>query len=402
MLNIILLGLTSLFADFSSEIIVPLLPFFITSLGGAGVAIGLISGGGEAAASLLRAYSGRLADRSGQYKKLVLIGYGFSAFAKFLFPWAQSWGQVLAIRVTERLGKGFRNAPRDAIVSESVGLEKRGEGFGLQRALDSLGAILGSLTVLILIWKFDWGFRTIFLLAAFIGLLSLAPLLLVKEPAALKRSLPTGVSFNFFQFKPPSLLKRFILVSTVFSLGNFSFMFLILKSQSVLGQLNFKQGLITVLLLYILFNIFDALFSRPAGALSDRWGRRKIILMAYGLLAITFGGFWLAASFNSFLILFPIYGLFKAFIDASQRALVADLSPVATRASALGIFETFTGLALIPGGFLAGWLWNLNPDWPFVYGLATTLLAGGLLIILVKEKGEKKIFKSSQNQFFKV
>src|SRR3989344_1065825 len=384
MFNIYLLGLTSLFADFSAEIILPLMPFFIKSLGGAGLAIGLISGVGDAVAAILKVVSGRFADKTHKFKKLVFGGYAFSALAKFFFPLASTWQHILAARSIERIGKGLRDAPRDAIVSESIDHQKRGSGFGLQRAMDSLGAIIGSVTVLILFWKFDFDLRAILFLAALIALLALIPILFVREPTTLlnhqhKRSL------NFSKLKFSPALKKFIGISSLLYLGNFSFMFLILKAQQSFGHLDFKNGVALTLFLYILFNVFDTIFSQPAGKLSDRIGRKKVLTIGYTLLVATFVGFFLAKSFLALLFIFPLYGLFKAFIDASQRSFVSDLSEVENRSTALGAFEASTGLALIPGGIIAGLLWNANPGYTFIYGLAVSVLALILLQVSIKE-----------------
>ncbi len=385
MYNIILLGLTSLFSDFSSEIILPLLPIFIQTLGGAGLAIGLVSGVGDAVAAILKVISGYYSDRVRRPKRFVLWGYGFSSFAKFFYPLAGTWIDVLWVRSIERIGKGFRDSPRDAIVSESLGTYKRGEGFGIQRAMDSLGAIFGSLTVLFLIWKFNLTLSTIFLIAAIIGVFSIVPIFFVREPKSLRAPIDKKRKFQWTGFS--SELKRFIAISTIFSLGNFSFMFLILKANSFFGSLNAKNALIMTLALYVFFNIFDAAFSKHAGKWSDKVGRRKVIVVSYIFLAVTFAGFLLANSLIFFLVLFPLYGLFKAFIDASQRSFVSDLSPVEKRASALGAFEAFTGLALIPGGLIAGWLWNLNPQFTFIYGLIITVSALVLLQTMIKTDG---------------
>lgn len=384
MINIILLGFTSLLADFSSEIILPLLPFFIKSLGGAGLAIGLISGIGDAVAAILKVISGRFADQTKKFKKIVFGGYAFSALAKFFFPLADTWQHILAARSIERIGKGLRDAPRDAIVSESIDHQKRGSGFGIQRAMDSFGAILGSLTVLILFWKFNYDFRGIFFLAALIGVLAVVPILFVREPASLTSFQPKK-TLDFSKLNFSSVLKKFVGISTLFYAGNFSFMFLILKAQQTFNDLSFEDSLAITLFLYILFHIFDAVFSQPAGKLSDRIGRKKVIMIGYALLAATFAGFFLAKSFLAFVLIFPLYGLFKAFIDASQRAFVADLSVLENRASALGAFEASTGLALIPGGIIAGLLWNANPDFIFIYGLTVSVLSLILLQTLVKE-----------------
>lgn len=383
MINIILLGLTSLFSDFSSEIILPLLPTFIQSLGGAGLAIGLISGIGDAVAAMLKVISGYYSDRTRNHKLFVLLGYSFSAIAKFFYPLASTWAHVLTTRSIERIGKGFRDAPRDAIVSESLETGRRGEGFGIQRAMDSLGAILGSVTVLFLIWRFDLSFPTIFLIAAGIGVFSIIPIFFIREPESLRLH-PESRKRDFRWQGFSSELKKFIAISTLFSLGNFSFMFMILKAQKTFGSLGVKESLILTLVLYTFFNAFDAAFSRQAGKWSDRVGRRKVIMVSYFLLAVTFAGFLYANSLILFLPLFSLYGLFKAFIDASQRSFVSDLSPVEKRASALGAFEAVTGLALIPGGLLAGWLWNLNPNFTFIYGLGLVLVSLALLKTVIK------------------
>lgn len=384
MRNIILLGLTSLFSDFSSEIILPLLPIFIASLGGTGLAIGLISGVGDAIAAVLKIISGYLSDRTKNHRRFVLGGYAFSALAKFFYPLAQAWTQVLTVRSVERVGKGFRDAPRDAIVSESLDPAKRGEGFGIQRAMDSLGAILGSLAVLILIWKFDLSLPKIFLIAAIIGVFSLIPIFFVREPESLSGQAKSRKK-DFYWTGFSAELKKFIAISALFSLGNFSFMFLILKANAVFDSLGTKNSLLFTLFLYTFFNIFDAAFSKHAGQWSDRVGRQKVIMVSYLTLVITFAGFLVADSLIFFLVLFSFYGLFKAFIDASQRSFVSDLSPVEKRASALGAFEAATGLALIPGGLLAGRLWDFNPSLTFVYGLITTLSALILLPTLIKK-----------------
>ena len=163
-------------------------------------------------------------------------------------------------------------------------------------------------------------------------------------------------------------------------------MFLILKAQTTFGYLNFKDSVALTLLLYILFNVFDTIFSQPAGQLSDWIGRKKVITIGYVLLAATFAGFLLANSFLALLFIFPLHGLFKAFIDASQKSFVSDLSEVENRSTALGAFEASTGLVLIPGGIIAGLLWNVNPNFTFIYGLVVSISALVLLQTLIKEK----------------
>ena len=378
MLNVILLGLTSLLTDFSSEMVIPILPFFIEAIGGAGIAIGLAFGIGDAVAALLKVASGRWADKTKKYRAFVFWGYLFSAVSKFLYPLASNWREVLIIRPVERMGKGFRDAPRDAILSESLSPHQRGRGFGIQRAMDSVGAIIGSVFVLVLFLYLNLNFKDIFLISAFIALLALVPILFVKIPQSLRIS-QKSVSFA----KLTERAKKFLAVATLFALANFSIAFFILKAQASFAHLDRKSSLALALVLYIFLNIFDAVFSAPAGSLSDRVGRRKVILTSYLMFSAVTGGFLLLSLLNLsslwafffLLALFALYGLFRAFIDASQKALMSDLSPVEIRGTALGTFEALTGLAAIPAGLMAGLMWNVNQALPFVYGLALSLVA---------------------------
>lgn len=389
MLNVFLLGLTSLLTDFSTEMVVPILPFFIQALGGGGLAVGLIFGVGDAVASLMRVFSGYYADKTKHYKPLVFLGYLFSSAAKFAYPLAIKWPHIAVIRPIERIGKGVRDAPRDAIVSESVPNNRRGRAFGIQRAMDSAGAIVGSVTVLLLFVVFDFSFNGIFYTSAVIGLLAVIPILFVKVPSGLRLS--TGlVSFT----KISSEAWRFIAVATVFALANFSYAFFVLRANSFFPEAGTKAALGLTLLVYIFFNIFDAVFSGPAGALSDRIGRRRTILIGYSMFSLVCFGFLLSAlkpeslggSFIFLAALFALYGLFKAFIDASQRAFVSDLSPDEIRGTALGTFETATGLAAVPSGLAAGLLWNLAPAYTFLYGFLMSLAAVIALAFVVRHE----------------
>lgn len=389
MRNIILLGLTSLLADFSGKMVVPILPFFIQAIGGGGVAIGLAFGVGDAVASLLKVFSGYWADRTRRYKLFVFGGYLFSAVAKFLYPFATSWNQIAVIRPVERMGKGFRDAPRDAIVSESVPQGQRGRGFGIQRAMDSLGAIIGSIFVFVLFLYLDFSFQRIFFISAGIALFAVAPIFFVKTPKELKVDHAKSVSFK----KLSSKAKRFILIATLFAFANFSVAFFVLMGQASFRGLGQKEALAAALIAYIIFNIFDASFAKSAGALSDRVGRKRVIFTSYllfsgvslGFLVLSLLSIGVFLSFAVLAGLFALYGLFKAFIDASQRAFVSDLSDVEIRGTALGTFETFTGLAAIPAGLMAGVLWNINPAYTFTYGFGLSLVAAIALLVAIKK-----------------
>lgn len=389
MLNIFLLGLTSLLADFSSEMIMPILPFFIQSMGGGGLALGLIFGVGDAVAAILKVFSGYWSDKTKRYKTFVFGGYAFSAVAKFLYPLASNWNQIAVIRPVERMGKGFRDAPRDAIVSESLSDGKRGRGFGIQRAMDSIGAIIGSVFVLILFVYFNFPFKTLFLISAVVALAAVIPVFFVKVPVELKLAVK---SVSLKKLNPKA--KKFIIIATVFALANFSYAFFILKAQSAFLNLSVNQTLSLAIILYIFLNIFDAVFSAPAGALSDKIGRKKVIFIGYLLFSAVSFGFLVVSKFSLnnlsnfgiLLILFAFYGLFKAFIDASQRAFISDLSEPEIRGTAIGTFETLTGLEAIPAGLIAGFLWNFSSVYTFGYGFALSLAAAFGLMIAIKER----------------
>lgn len=388
MFNVFLFGVVSLLADFSSEMVFPILPFFIQSLGGGGIAVGLIFGIGDAVAAIFKVISGRWADKTKKYKKFVFAGYLFSALAKFLYPFSQIWQHVVLIRPIERIGKGVRDAPRDAILSESLLSEKRGRAFGIQRAMDSAGAILGSIAVLIFILYFEFSFRAIFFISASIALFAVLPIFFVRTPENLKLN---DKSVGFTVLSPK--IKKFIFVATLFAVSHFSYAFFILRAQMSFGNLSYKETLSLAVLLYIFLSVFDASFSTFAGSLSDRIGRKKVILASYLMLSLVLGGFLLlsflpvgnAAHFFILLIFFALYGLFRAFADPAQKSFVSDLSEVRIRGTALGTFETFTGLAAIPAGLVAGTLWNIGPTYTFAYGFALSLIASVLFAVVVKE-----------------
>ncbi len=378
MKNIILLGITSLLTDFSSEMVLPILPFFIQSVGGGGIIIGLIFGVGDAVAAILRVWSGYIADKTKRYKGIVMFGYAISSVVKFAYAGASSWTQIAWVRPAERIGKGLRDAPRDAIVSESLPIKQRGKGFGIQRAMDSAGAMLGSVAILVLYVGMSVPLRTIFIISACIGLLAVVPLIFVRVPSQLR--LARGVvSLRELSGKA----RQFLLIATLFAFANFSVVFFIMMGQSAFKDVSTQSALAMTLIAYIVFNLVDTIFSGPVGALSDRMGRRRTIIIGYMLFAIVCAGFvakaWLVHGATENLIvliaLFALYGVFKAFIDASQRAFMSDVSEDSVRGTALGAFETLTGLAAIPAGLIAGVLWNINPVYPFMYGAGVALLS---------------------------
>jgi MFS family permease len=353
---------------------------FITLLGGTGLIVGLIGGIGESIASLLKVFSGYWSDKFERKKPFVFIGYLTSAFAKLFFTFASSPIHILILRPLERVGKGIRSAPRDAVLASSTGRGHRGRGFGIHRAMDSLGAFLGTIITFILFWYVGFDFRLILLAAGILAFFALIPILFVKE----KRVEPKKSALILNLGKLSSRLKFFIAIATVFAMGNFSYMFLVLKSQEAFSGIS-AVGI--PILLYALFQIVYSVFSVPTGILSDRIGREKVLLMGYFLFIPTCLGFVFFNSLPIFVILFILYGLMYAFVNATERAFVSDLSVKEIRGTALGVFHTSVGLGALPAGIIAGLLWDyINPTITFVYGAIMALLAALSLFYFVTKR----------------
>ena len=369
--NIFLLGSASLFNDIGSEAITPLIPFYTTALGGAGVAIGLISGLREGLASLFGLLGGWLSDRFGQRKFFVFLGYLISSIFKFFIAAANSWQSLTAFVGFERFGKS-RDAPRDVIISNST--KRKGHGFGFHEMMDRAGAIIGTLMVVFLFWKLQLGIKPILYIAAGIAALSIIPVFFVKDKKTkkIKKNLFRGIR----ELNPK--LKYFIFVSSIFTLGNFGlYLFLLLRAQQISGNI------VVPLIIYAIFNLVYAFFVTPFGSLSDRIGRKKVLTAGYILF------FFIAISFifvnNIFLlaVLFSLYGLVYALTDSSQTALVSDLSGD-MKGTALGFYGFVTGLVNIFAGLIAGFLWDISYSTMFIY-LSVVAFISIILIMFVKK-----------------
>ena len=372
--NVLLLGIVSFLNDLSSEMIMPILPMFITSLGGTGLTVGLVGGFRDSISSILKVLAGYWSDRTGKRKIFVSSGYLTSAIFKLALAFSKTCQHTVALASMERVGKGLRTAARDAIIAESMETE-RGKGFGIHRAFDTSGAILGTVIVFLLFWFSDFGFKSIILAAGVIAFVSLIPLHFVKE----RKREPQHTTLKVGLKNLPKPLKLFILVSSIFALGNFSYMFFIIRAQQFFTG---KLSIAVPILLYILFNIFYAIFAIPLGALSDRIGREKVIVLGYLLFSLTSLGFAFFTSLPAFIILFALYGITHAAIDGNQRAFVADLSSQQLKATALGIFHTAIGLMALPASLIAGFLWhNVTENLTFIYGSLLSFISGFLFII---------------------
>ncbi|KAA0006403.1 MAG: MFS transporter [Thermoplasmata archaeon] len=382
--DIILLGWISFFTDMSSEAMMPVLPFFISTLHGvssigSGFALGLIMGFGTAMASIVNFLSGIASDRIGRRKIFISAGYTTSAISKLFFPLSQAWWHLFALVGIERTGKGLRGAPRDAFIGERY-KEERGRAFGFHRAMDTAGAIAGSILAFIFLWVFKLDYRQILLIAAIIAFFAIPPIYMLKEKR--KEGKREKIEIN-------SSIKKFTFVATIFYLGNFTYGFFLLRASKVFNKFGLNGAAIAILM-YMLFNIVYASLSMHFGKLSDKIGRRFIITIGYILFAFTCIGFmllsYIAENFAIVLtiILFILYGMVYALIEGNQRAYAADLSE--WKGTSQGVFKASTGLATLPAGIIAGILWDIMHDLTFIYGAVLAILAASLLATMRIEK----------------
>jgi MFS family permease len=377
-INVIILGIVSFITDISSEMIHPLLPVFIVSLGGTGLIVGLIGGLGDAVTSILNVISGYSSDKYGKRLPFVFSGYTISAISKLLFGLSTIWQHVLLLRPVERSGKGLRTAPRDAIIADST-IDVRGKAFGIHRAMDTFGAVIGTVLVLILFWSLKMDYKEIFIIAGIIGLVAVIPLFFVREKRIEKKISSFRISLGTL----PKGFKFFLIVSMIFALGNFTYWLFLLKAQqSLLPYVSEERATAFMLLLYIWFNAIYTAFSIPSGILSDNFGRKNLLIIGYTLFGATCVGFALLESLSAFIVLFGLYGLFYALIDGTQRAFASDLVTEELRGTALGIFHTTIGLATLPAGIIAGVFWTIDPSVTFIYGALLGFLSALLFILL--------------------
>jgi len=350
--NVLALGLVSLLNDVSSEMIYPLLPLFLTTVLGAGqLYVGLVEGLAESAASLTKLLSGWLSDRLGQRKRLVIVGYALSSLSRPLVALALAPWHVLTVRFSDRLGKGLRTSPRDALIAASTSPEVMGRAFGFHRSMDHLGAVIGPLATVALLGVLGHRLRTIFLLAAIPGIVSVLVLLLgvteIHAPAGRSRTgAPNGL---------PPLDRRlafFLLVVTIFTLGNSSDAFLLLRAQ--------ETGIaVTQLpLLWVLLHVVKAATGMPGGILSDLHGRRGTIVTGWLVYAVAYLGFGHATRAWQIWALFAGYGLYFGLTEGVERALIADLVPEARQATAFGLYYCCVGVAALPSSLLMGYLYQ--------------------------------------------
>jgi MFS family permease len=367
--NVILLSTVSFLNDVSSEMIMPILPMFFQALGASGQTIGLVGGLQDSVASILKVLCGCWSDKTRKRKPFVYSGYATSTVFKILLGFSKVPATAVVFTALERVGKGLRTAARDAIIAESVAATQRGKGFGIHRGFDTIGAILGAGLSFLLLQFTELGFRTIILIAGATSLVSLAPLRFVSEPRANRQN----AKLKFGLAILPGPLKLFILISGIFALGNFSYMFFIMRAQHLFTG---KASTTAPVLLYVLFNIFYSAFAVPLGSISDKIGRQPVLIFGFGLFAAVSLGFAFCNSLGLSVLLFALYGVVFAAIDGTQRAFVSDLAGSNLKATALGAFHTVTGLAAFPASLTAGFFWeHVSPVATFLFGGTTALIA---------------------------
>jgi MFS family permease len=373
------LGAVSLFTDISSEMVYPVTPLLLTQvLRAPAWTVGVIEGIAESTASLLKIYSGWLSDRMGARKPLTLLGYLFGAVSKPFMGIAGSWPQVLGARFLDRTGKGLRTAPRDALIAESSEQDHRGRAFGFHRAMDTTGAVVGPLLGYWYLRTHPQHIRNLYWIAFLPGLLAVLILwLFVKEKRARKVSEPEGVTPPSFSFKGLSPeYRRYLFAIGVFSIGNSSDAFLLMRSADL------GVGADSLLLLYALFNTVEAAFSYKAGSVSDRVGRRPMLVAGLVAFALVYLGFAVARGPAWVWPLFVAYGLYYTLTGGVQRAYAADLANPERRGTEIGAFHMLVGLLALPASILAGQLYDhVSQAAPFLLG---AVCAGAAALLLLR------------------
>lgn len=370
--------------DVSSEMIYPLVPLFLSNVLGANKSlIGLIEGIAESTASLLKVFSGWFSDRIGRRKGLMAAGYAISTLSRPLMALASGWRQVFGSRFMDRFGKGVRTSPRDAIIAESADKRYLGRAFGFHRSMDTMGAVVGPALAFFFLGVFSNDYRKVFWLSMVPGLFAV---LLIVFFIAEKKALPTEhadrprLTLRHFDAR----FRWFLLVVTVFALGNSSDVFLILRAQQV------GMPTVTIPLVYLFFNLVYSLSSFLSGMAADRFGRKRIIISGFLLFAVVYYGFAKISGTALIWTLFGLYGLFMGLTEGVQKAFLTTIIPSDFKATAFGVYNTAIGLAMLPASLIGGWLWDhVSPSATFYFGMTTALAATLMFMAFILQYGRK-------------
>lgn len=374
--NIILIGMVSLFVDMSTEMVYPIIPLFLTAgLGASPAIVGIIEGIAESIASLLKVFSGYIGDVYNNKKRLTFIGYSSSVIYKLFLFLATSWAGVLAARIIDRTGKGIRTAPRDALVAQSSEKKKLGGSFGLHKMLDMAGSSAGALLAFVFV-ALGTKYQTAFLWSIIPGVIGIMIIPFVREN---KSTMQKREKLSFRGMKLDGKLKLYLIMMFIFCLGNSSNTFLLLKAQSR----GFSSA--QVMLLYLIFNISASVLAIPSGKLSDRFGRKAILVPGYLIYGAVYLGFALFASKVSIIILFIAYGAYTAFISGAERAFVSEASPSGFRGTVLGLYGMLQGIGLLLSSIIAGQMWNyFGSDAPFWFGGILGLISAAAIAVILR------------------
>ena len=365
--------------DVSSEMIYPLVPLFLSNVLGVNkFLIGLIEGVAESTASILNVFSGWWSDKIRSRKNLMIVGYATSTLSRPIMATAHTWLQILIARFVDRVGKGLRTAPRDAIIAESSEPAHLARSFSYHRSMDTMGAVVGPLLALLLLQFFANSYRTVFWISMVPGVIAVfIVMVFITE---------RGNHIYVQQGGPPTLTLKvfdrkaqcFILVATLFALGNSSDVFLILKAQHVGIPMSVIPGV------YLLFNLIYSISAIPAGIIADRFGKKRIILMGFVLFAALYYGFAVAITTVTIWFLFGFYGFFMGLTEGIQKAYLATIIPPQVRATAFGVYSTAIGITKFPASLIGGWLWdNVSPAMTFYFGAAISMVSAALFMVLI-------------------
>jgi MFS family permease len=380
--NILFTGLTSFLTDTSVKMVYSVMPMFLLSIGASKTSLSLIEGVAESTASLVKALSGFWSDKIGRNKPFMIIGYGLSALIIPLYTFVVSPVQVLVLRFIERFGKGIRTAPRDSLIAGSVTDGETGKSFGLQKAMDNSGAILGPLIAFALLSFFPGNFRIIFLFSGIPGVLGIFVLIFgIREARKNKTDLIT--QFHLRDFSPRFYFFLFIIF--IFTLGNSTDALLMVKANEVGVKVAF------IPLVYLITGVVAVILAIPLGSLSDRIGKEKLLIVGFLVYAIVYFGFGSTGSIKMIVALFALYGLYSASTDSIQKALVSDVTDSNKKGTGLGIYNGLLGITLLPASLIAGELYDkVNSSIPFFFGAGTAVLSailmGVYMVVFSKEK----------------
>lgn len=370
--NIFFAGITSFLTDTTTKMIYAVMPLFLMSIGASKTELSLIEGVAESTASLLKALSGWWSDKIGRNKPFMVVGYAVTAVISPMFSLVTSPLQVLMLRFTERVGKGIRTAPRDSLIAGSSSEGKKGKSFGFHKAMDNSGAIAGPLFAFAVLSIFPGEYRKVFLLAAIPGLLGVFTIIFfIKEAKKNKTELPGKIALRDFSSK----YYMFLTIAFIFTLGNSTDALLLVKANDIGIKALF------IPLVYLIFNSVSVIFAIPAGMLSDRIGREKLIIFGYLLYSLIYFGFGRTNDKTTVILLFALYGLYSAATDGVQKALVSDLIDNNKRGTGLGIYNSLIGITLLPASVIAGVLYDkVGNRAPFYFGSVMALTAAFLMV----------------------